>query len=138
MKVQRLTYLLLFILLFPFLSKGQDIDMLTLKSIDSLDSWERYVERPQIQEDVYKNPQVKIVAQNKKLLGYSLIWDEDTTLKVSVVSIIGNVLFSEEIAYEGIPIEAVVDVHEYPTGIYLLKISDSEERTILLRKFTKY
>ncbi len=130
MKTQRLAYLFFLILLIPFLGKGQEIVTSIQNPIENIKKVE--------QKDVYKNPQLEIIAQNKKLLGYSLIWDENAMLNVTVVSIIGNVFFSEEITYSGEPIEAVIDISEYSTGLYLLKISDTEEETILFRKFTKY
>ncbi len=131
MKAQRLTYLFFLTLLIPFLGRGQEIvTPIQNTIIENIKKVE--------QQNVYKNPQLEIVAQNKKLLGYSLVWDEDATLNVTVVSIIGNVFFSEEVTYSGKPIEAVINISEYSTGLYLLKISDVEEETILFRKFTKY
>lgn len=129
-------YLFWFFLI-PVLGMGQDFTENAHKVFDDGD----FVQYAQNEQDtlslVYENPQLEIVAQNKELLGFSLIWDEDVVLNLAVVSIIGNTFYTEEITYQGVPLDVAIDISDYPTGIFLLKVSDDKEK-VLLRKFTKY
>lgn len=86
---------------------------------------------------VYKIPETVIISQNKKELFFSVVWDEDVTLNIEIVSMIGNSFLSKNVKYQGKPIESVAEVSNYPTGIYLLKVTDENGRMII-RKFTKY
>ncbi len=86
---------------------------------------------------VYEDPQLKIISQNKEYLKYALIWDEDIDVDIEILSIIGNSFFKKNFHYEGIEKEYSVQISDFPTGIYLLKASDTSGRTII-RKFTRY
>lgn len=89
------------------------------------------------QNTVYKIPEVEIISQDKTSLLFSVLWDEDVTLSVEIVSMIGNRFLGEDVKYVGVKKEYTVDLSSYPTGIYLLKVNDTKGR-MLIRKFTKY
>ncbi len=86
---------------------------------------------------IYEDPRLRIISQNKEYLKYALIWDEDIDVNIEILSIIGNSFFKKNNRYEGIEKEYSVQISDFPTGIYLLKASDTSGRTVI-RKFTRY
>lgn len=87
--------------------------------------------------DFYKTPDVQIVSQSKEELLFSIVWDEEIALNIEIVSMIGNRFLDKDVQYVGIKQEPLANISSYPTGIYLLKVSDAKGRMII-RKFTKY
>lgn len=89
------------------------------------------------EKNVYKSPEVDLISQDVEFLLFSISWDEDLPLNIEIVSMIGNRFYSKDVKYDGTNEEYVVDINSFPTGIYLLKVVDSQGRMVF-RKFTKY
>lgn len=86
---------------------------------------------------LYSTPALRITSQNKQVLNFTLQWSKNTDLDLEIISMIGNVFTKKTMEYNGGVQDLSIDISDYPTGIFILKISSKDNET-LLRKFTKY
>lgn len=85
----------------------------------------------------FSTPALEITSQDKENLNFNIQWSKKTRLSLNIISMIGNVFTQKIIEYNGGKQDISIDLSNYPTGIFILKI-ESEDKKVLLRKFSKY